>query len=125
VDLRGRRFAGADGRELTLHRVDGFVHRLLRLLDVVREGGGSAHCTIVPTRSPDSTLAVAPGWLMLNTTMGSLFSLHNPKALASITARSEERRVGKEGRSRWSEDEESKNVMIQVDMDCTVILIRE
>jgi len=31
-------------------------------------------------------LAVAPGWLMLNTTMGSLFSLHNPKALASITA---------------------------------------
>src|SRR6266513_4727240 len=85
VQQRGRRLAGAHGGELPLHRFHRLVHRLLGLLDVVREGGGG-HCTMVPTRSPAKTLAVAPGWLMLNTTMGSLFSLHNPNALASITA---------------------------------------
>src|SRR5882724_1902882 len=87
VQQRGRRLAGADGGELALHRFDGFVHRVLRLFDVVRERcGGRAHWTMVPTRSPARTLAVAPGWLMLNTTMGSLFSLQRPKAFASITA---------------------------------------
>src|SRR5882762_3286981 len=79
-----RRLSRADGGELALHRFHGLV---LRLLDVVRERcGRRAHWTIVPTRSPARTLAVAPGWLMLNTTMGSLFSLQRPKALASITA---------------------------------------
>src|SRR5882672_3714708 len=87
VQQRRRRLARADGGELTLHRVDGLVHRVLRLLDVVREErGAGGHWTIVPTRSPARTLAVAPGWLMLNTTMGSLFSLQRPKAFASITA---------------------------------------
>src|SRR5438094_680382 len=62
-----------------------FGERRQRNADQVAVGGGG-HCTMVPTRSPAKTLAVAPGWLMLNTTMGSLFSLHNPNALASITA---------------------------------------
>src|SRR3989441_998059 len=73
----------ADGGELALHRLHRLVHCLLRLLEVLRERG---HRTIVPTRSPASTLAVAPGWLMLNTTMGSRFSLHSPNAFASMTA---------------------------------------
>src|ERR1044072_6313755 len=81
-EQRGRRLAGAHGREVALHRFDRLVHQLFRVLDVIGEG----HWTIVPTRSPARTLAVAPGWLMLNTTMGSLFSLHNPKAFASMTA---------------------------------------
>ena len=29
---------------------------------------------------------MAPGWLMLKTTMGSWLALHSPNALASITA---------------------------------------
>src|SRR2546427_311763 len=87
IQQRRRRLSRADGGELALHRVHGLVHRVLRLLDVVREErGGGGHWTIVPTRSPARTLAVAPGWLMLNTTMGSLFSLQRPKAFASITA---------------------------------------
>src|SRR6266567_2885777 len=87
VQQRRRRLARAHGRELALHRFHSLVHRVLRLLDVVRqERGGGGHWTIVPTRSPARTLAVAPGWLMLNTTMGSLFSLQRPKAFASITA---------------------------------------
>src|SRR2546426_1061528 len=87
VQQRRRRLARAHGRELPLHRFHSLVHRVLRLLDVVRqERGGGGHWTIVPTRSPARTLAVAPGWLMLNTTMGSLFSLQRPKAFASITA---------------------------------------
>src|SRR2546430_1371872 len=91
IQQRRRRLSRADGGELALHRFYGFVHRVLRLFDVIRERcGGRAHWTMVPTRSPARTLAVAPGWLMLNTTMGSLFSLQRPKAFASITARSEE-----------------------------------
>src|SRR5712691_3371540 len=87
IQQRRRRLSRADGGELALHRFYGFVHRVLRLFDVVRERcGGRAHWTMVPTRSPARTLAVAPGWLMLNTTMGSLFSLQRPKAFASITA---------------------------------------
>src|SRR4051812_18958442 len=88
IEQRGRRFASAHGREVALHRFDRLVHELLAVLDVLGEcrSWSGAHWTIVPTRSPARTLAVAPGWLMLNTTMGSLFSLHNPKALASITA---------------------------------------
>src|SRR5713101_961659 len=73
----------AHGGEFALHRLHRLVHRLFRLLEVLRERG---HRTIVPTRSPASTLAVAPGWLMLNTTMGNRFSLHSPNAFASITA---------------------------------------
>src|SRR3989475_1250510 len=83
VQQRGSGLPGADGGELALHRLHRLVHRLLRLLEVIRERG---HRTIVPTRSPASTLAVAPGWLMLNTTIGSRFSLHSPNAFASITA---------------------------------------
>src|SRR5256886_295708 len=87
VQQRRRCLARAHGRELALHRFHSLVHRVLRLLDVVRqERGGGGHWTIVPTRSPARTLAVAPGWLMLNTTIGSLFSLQRPKAFASITA---------------------------------------
>src|SRR6185295_20161106 len=88
VEQRRRRLAGAHGRELALHRLDGFVHQLFGMLEVIGKTASRSrsHWTIVPTRSPARTLAVAPGWLMLNTTMGSLFSLHNPKALASITA---------------------------------------
>src|SRR5947209_110841 len=86
VDRFGAGAAHADAPflgELALHRLHRLVHRLLRLLEVIRERG---HRTIVPTRSPASTLAVAPGWLMLNTTIGSRFSLHSPNAFASITA---------------------------------------
>src|SRR2546425_2982335 len=83
VEQGRRRLPRTHGGELALHRLHRFVHRLLRLLEVLRERG---HRTIVPTRSPASTLAVAPGWLMLNTTMGRRFSLHSPKAFASITA---------------------------------------
>src|SRR5882762_551550 len=87
IEQRRRRLSRAHGGELALHRFHGLVHRVLRLLDVVRERcGRRAHWTMVPTRSPARTLAVAPGWLMLNTTMGSLFSLQRPKAFASITA---------------------------------------
>src|SRR2546421_11654690 len=87
VQQRRRRLARAHGRELALHRFHSLVHRVLRLLNMVRqERGGGGHWTIVPTRSPARTLAVAPGWLMLNTTIGSLFSLQRPKAFASITA---------------------------------------
>src|SRR2546425_534416 len=87
VQQRRRGLACAHGRELALHCFYGLVHRQLRVLDVIREErGGGGHWTIVPTRSPARTLAVAPGWLMLNTTMGSLFSLQRPKAFASITA---------------------------------------
>src|SRR5206468_7137736 len=72
VQQRRRGLARAHGRELALYRFHSFVHRLLRVLDVVRqERGGGGHWTIVPTRSPARTLAVAPGWLMLNTTMRS------------------------------------------------------
>src|SRR3989454_11411527 len=81
VQQRRRRLARAHGRELALHRFHSLVHRVLRLLDVVRQKrGGGGHWTIVPTRSPARTLAVAPGWLMLNTTMGSLFSLQRPRS---------------------------------------------
>src|SRR5207249_8428342 len=92
IEQRGRGLAGAHGRKLALDGLHRFVHELLGVFDVIgkRTSGRRGHWTIVPTRSPARTLAVAPGWLMLNTTMGSLFSLHNPKALASITARSEE-----------------------------------
>src|SRR6266704_3640733 len=88
IEQRGGRLARPDRRELPLHRFDGLIHHLLRMFDVICEGAswGRRHWTIVPTRSPVRTRAVAPGWLMLNTTMGSLFSLHNPNALASITA---------------------------------------
>src|SRR5437879_2419078 len=88
IEQGGGRFARPHRRELPLHRFDGLIHHLLRMFDVICEGAswGRSHWTIVPTRSPVRTRAVAPGWLMLNTTMGSLFSLHNPNALASITA---------------------------------------
>src|SRR5438128_513097 len=58
VEERRRRLARADGGELAFHRLHRFVHRQLRLFEVLRERG---HRTIVPTRSPASTLAVAPG----------------------------------------------------------------
>src|SRR4029077_13413018 len=82
VEQRGRRLARADGGELAFDGLHGLIHQLFDVLRVV----GEAHLTMVPTRSPASTLAVAPGWLMLNTTIGSPFSLHSPNALASITA---------------------------------------
>src|SRR5690242_105293 len=82
IEQRRAGLAGAHGRELAPRGFDRLVHRLLGLLQMVGDG----HWTMVPTRSPASTLAVAPGWLMLNTTMGSLFSLHSPNAFASITA---------------------------------------
>src|SRR5260221_545734 len=82
VEQRGARLAGAHCRKLAPRRLDRLVHRLLGLFEMVRDG----HWRMVPTRSPARTLAVAPGWLMLNTTMGSLFSLHSPNAFASITA---------------------------------------
>src|SRR5437879_1440537 len=85
VEQRRGRLASAHRRKLPLHGFHRLVHRLLGLLDVFGQGRGG-HCTIVPTRSPANTLAVAPGWLMLKTTMGSLFSLHRPNAFASITA---------------------------------------
>src|ERR1041385_492612 len=86
IEERGRGLAAADGGELPLHGLDRPGHELLRLPDVVLQPSYGGHCTTVPTRSPESTLAVAPGLLMLNTTMGSLFSLQRPNAFASITA---------------------------------------
>src|SRR5213596_1334819 len=83
IEERRRRLPGPHGRELALHRFHRLVHGLLRLPHVVLDRG---HWTMVPTRSPARIRAVAPGWLMLNTTMGSEFSLHSPNALASITA---------------------------------------
>src|SRR5690348_3754832 len=81
IEQRGGRLAGPYRGELAAHRVHGLVHGLPGLLDLIGDG----HRTMVPTRSPPSTLAVAPGWLMLKTTMGSRFSLQSPNALASIT----------------------------------------
>src|SRR5439155_4652029 len=88
IEQRRARLAGAHGGEFPLDGFNRFVHELLGVFDVIGERGSwrRGHWTIVPTRSPARTLAVAPGWLMLNTTMGSLFSLHNPNAFASITA---------------------------------------
>src|SRR5437879_2118963 len=86
IEQRRRGPAGAHCGEFALHGLHGFVHQLLRVSDVVLQRGPGRHWTMVPTRSPATTLAVAPGWLMLNTTMGWLFSWHSPKALASITA---------------------------------------
>src|SRR5712691_11740075 len=83
LQQRGRRLSGPHGRELALDGLHRLVHRLLGLPDVVLDWG---HWTMVPTRSPARIPAVAPGWLMFNTTMGSEFSLHSPNALASITA---------------------------------------
>src|SRR3989441_3659975 len=86
VEHRGRRLPRAHGGELPLHGLHRLVHQLFRLLAMILQRGSRAHWTRVPTRSPARIRAVAPGWLMLNTTMGSLFSLHRPKAFASITA---------------------------------------
>src|SRR5262245_16768700 len=88
VEQRCCRLARAHSREFALYRLDRLVHQLFGVLHMIGETGSwcRSHWTIVPTRSPARTLAVAPGWLMLNTMMGSLFSLHNPNALASITA---------------------------------------
>src|SRR5437016_2932492 len=72
IEQRRRRPARAHGGELALHGVHRFVHQLLRVSDVVLQRGAVRHWTMVPTRSPATTLAVAPGWLMLNTTMGRL-----------------------------------------------------
>src|SRR6185437_3912493 len=83
VEERRGRPAGPHARELALHRLDRFLHGRLGGLQQL---GDRAHRTMVPTRSPARMRAVAPDWLMLNTTMGSRFSLHNPKAFASITA---------------------------------------
>src|SRR2546422_4072365 len=85
IEQRRGRLPGAHRGELALHRFHRLVHRLPGVLDVVCQTRDGGHVTMVPTRSPASTLAVAPGWLMLNTTIGSLFSLHNPNAFASIT----------------------------------------
>src|SRR5438034_9980639 len=86
IQERGRGLAAADRGELPLHGLDCPGHELLGLTDMVLQPSYRGHCTTVPTRSPASTLAVAPGSLMLNTTMGSLFSLQRPNAFASITA---------------------------------------
>ena len=82
IEQGGRGLPRAHGRELALDRVHGFAHGHLHLFGMIGEG----HWTMVPTRSPASTLAVAPGWFMLNTTIGNRFSLHKPNAFASITA---------------------------------------
>src|SRR5258705_12197235 len=88
IEQRGRRFAGTNGGELPFDGFNRLVHQLLGMFDVVtqRTSGRSGHWTILPTRSPARTLAVAPGWLMLNTTMGSLSALPKPKALAASPA---------------------------------------
>src|SRR5207302_10113141 len=86
IEQRCGRRPRAHRGELALHRFHRLVHPLPGVLDVVCQTGDGGHVTMVPTRSPASTLAVAPGWLMLNTTIGSLFSLHKPNAFASITA---------------------------------------
>src|SRR2546422_6895383 len=70
VEQRRGRAARAHGGEFALHGVHRLVHQLLRVFAVVLQRGPGRHWTLVPTRSPATTLAVAPGWLMLNTTMG-------------------------------------------------------
>src|SRR3989449_5032777 len=75
VEQRRGRAARAHGGEFALHGVHRLVHQLLRVFAVVLQRGPGRHWTMSPTRSPATTLSVAPAWLMLNTTMGRLFSL--------------------------------------------------
>src|SRR5688500_6235086 len=84
VEQRGAGLAASDRGELPFGALDRLVHQLPAVLG---EFGDGAHRTMVPTPwSPSRTRLMAPGWLMLKTTMGSWLALQSPNAFASMTA---------------------------------------
>src|SRR5439155_21146935 len=81
VEHRGGRLARMDRGEFPLRAVHGFLHRRARVLHDVLDG----HRTRVPTRSPRTTAAMAPGRLTFRTISGRWFSLQSVIAVWSIT----------------------------------------
>src|SRR5690606_38719003 len=89
IEDAGMRAAGADLGQIGLECVQAFRHAFF--------GGfpdlGCAHffflyqtCTRVPSSSPSTTRRSAPGLLIENTLIGSFWSRHRAKAVASMTS---------------------------------------
>src|SRR6185312_12212292 len=92
LQQRGRRAAGADGRELVTGGLDGLVHPPGRILQHVVDHGVT--CTgrppgtlemMVPSRSPRAIRAMLCSSSRLNTYSGSALSMHSDRAVVSIT----------------------------------------
>src|SRR5688572_8403542 len=91
VEDAGVRTPGANLLQLVLQRLDRLRHlRLSGFLDFGDRGGHgylSYTWTKVPSSSPCTTRASAPGLMIENTLIGSFWSRHSANAVASITCR--------------------------------------